>query len=150
MWQDGGSGFSGCGRMVESGSSGCGRMVGSGSSGCPYLPMPIYLHAGQFHSFCRILLTFAGQYCTTAPRGEFRHSEVNSDIYHKLKTQILFQPHCGCYLLAHFLGNFPFCGWHSSDPRAFCHGQPWYILSRGVGNEQFWRTRFPDFSLISP
>ena len=23
-------------------------------------------------------------------------------------------------------------------------------LGRGVGNEQFWRTRFPDFSLISP
>jgi len=23
-------------------------------------------------------------------------------------------------------------------------------LVRGVGNEQFWRTRFPDFSLISP
>ena len=23
-------------------------------------------------------------------------------------------------------------------------------MDRGVGNEQFWRTRFPDFSLISP
>ena len=26
-------------------------------------------------------------------------------------------------------------------------GLSWH---RGVGNEQFWRTRFPDFSLISP
>ena len=25
-----------------------------------------------------------------------------------------------------------------------------YAYIRGVGNEQFWRTRFPDFSLISP
>jgi len=45
------------------------------------------VYAWPYHSFCRILLAFAGQYCGSAPGGGFRHSEVNSvsNIHHKIK-----------------------------------------------------------------
>ena len=78
------------------------------------------VYAWPYHSFCRILLAFAGQYCGSAPGGGFRHSEVNSvsNIHHKLKTQLLyrFPLHHGCHLLAHSLGNGSelLTNWHPS------------------------------------
>jgi len=30
-----------------------------------YLPTLVFVYAGQSHTFCRILLAFAGQYCMT-------------------------------------------------------------------------------------
>ena len=85
-----------------------------------YLPALVFIHAGQFHSFCWTLLAFAGQYCTTVLVGKRRL--ILSQIFYKLKTQILFPLHCGYHLLAHSLGNglklvthwHPSCGWHSS------------------------------------
>ena len=43
---------------------------GVGPGGAHTCQSRYFLHAGQFHSFCRILLTSAGQYCTTVLLGE--------------------------------------------------------------------------------
>ena len=96
-----------------------------------YLPTLVFVYAGQCHPFCRILLAFAGQYCTAfLVENTDTLRLILSQIF--TKTQILQGfplPH-GCHLLTpwamvlSFLptGIHPVAG-TDPDPLAFCHGQ---------------------------
>ena len=85
-----------------------------------YLPTLVFVYAGQCHPFCRILLAFAGQYCTAfLVENTDTLRLILSQIF--TKTQILQGFPLPPWLsLAYSLGNgsellthwHPSCGWH--------------------------------------